>query len=148
MTAPIDLVLQRLDGFKLRENGRERWRACCPAHGGSNPSALSVGVGREDQVLLKCWQGCDTEQVAQALGLELSDLFLPKPQAAGAGHAPMRRRRLLTAGQALDLLDGEMTLAIVCAADMAEGKALDAATRDRLRIGGARVAVMRDEVRA
>jgi hypothetical protein len=148
MSTAIDTVLSRLDSFKLRENGRDRWRACCPAHGGSNPSALSVGLGDEGRVLLRCWHGCTADQVAQALGLELGELFPPKPQTAGAGHAQIKRRRLLTAGQALDLLDGEMTLAIVCAADLSEGKALDQDTHDRLRLSAARVAMLRDEVSA
>lgn len=147
MSAPIDLVLSRLDGHKLRENGRDRWRACCPAHRGSNPSALSIGIGQDDAVLLKCWQGCSADQVAQALGLELSDLFPQRPR-PGNGTAPMKRRRLISAGQALDLLDSEMTLAIVCAADMAQGKALTEQTRQRLLQGAARVTVLRDEVRA
>ena len=146
VSSPIDLVLSRLDGHKLRENGRDRWRACCPAHGGSNPSALSVGIGTDDAVLLKCWHGCSADEVAQALGLELSDLFPPRPQ-SGHGTRPMKRRRLISAGQALDLLDGEMTLAIVCAADMARGAALSEETRQRLLQGAARVAVLRDEVR-
>jgi hypothetical protein len=148
VSAPIDAVLSRLDGFKLRENGPDRWRACCPAHGGSNPSALSVGLGDDGRVLLRCWHGCSADQVAQALGFEMADLFPPKPQTAGGGHAPVRRRRLLTAGQALDLLDGEMTLVIVCAADLSEGRALDEDTHDRLRLGAARVAMLRDEVQA
>jgi hypothetical protein len=148
MSDVIDLVLSRLDGFKLRENGPDRWRACCPAHGGSNPSALSVGLGDDGRVLLRCWHGCSADQVARALGLKLADLFPPKPQRAGAGHAPIKRRRLLTAGQALDLLDSEMTLAIVCAADLCDGKALDDHTHDRLRLSAARVAMLRDEVQA
>jgi len=52
MTRPIDLVLSRLGGFEPRENGRDRWRACCPAHRGANPSALSIGVGDKGAVLL------------------------------------------------------------------------------------------------
>jgi len=147
VTRPIDLVLARLEPYRLRENGRDRWRACCPAHGGKNPSALSVGVGADDQVLLRCWHGCEVEQVAHALGLELADLFPPKPQ-AGQGSGPLKRRRLITAGQALDLLDLEMTLAIVCASDMAAGKQLDATTRDRLLQGAARVSMLRSEVHA
>lgn len=144
---PIDLVLSRLEPYRLRENGRDRWRACCPAHGGKNPSALSVGIGADDAVLLKCWHGCEVAQVAQALGLELTDLFPPRPQ-AGQGAGPMKRRRLLTASQALDLLDRESLLVLVCASDMAEGKPLDAATRARLMQGAARVSLMRSEVHA
>lgn len=146
MSSPIDLVLARLDGFKLRQNGRDRWRACCPAHGGSNPSALSVGVGADDQVLLRCWQGCEVEQVAHSLGLELSDLFPPRPERHTSG--PSARRRLLPPAQALDLLDAEMTLAVVCAADLAAGKPLDESTRARLLQSAARVSMLRQEARA
>ncbi len=64
MSRPIDAVLSRLEQFKLRENGRDRWRACCPAHGGSNASALSIGIGQNDAVLLRCWQGCGIDEVA------------------------------------------------------------------------------------
>lgn len=147
MSRPIDLVLARLDGYKLRENGHDRWRACCPGHGGSNPSALSVGIGQDDQVLLRCWQGCDVEQVVHAMGLDLSDLFPPKP-ANGYGGAPEKRRRLLTAGQALDLLDLEMTLAVLVANDLARGEPLDATTRERLVLGAARVSMLQREARA
>lgn len=146
MSSPIDLVLSRLDAYKLRQNGRDRWRACCPAHGGTNPSALSVGVGADDQVLLKCWQGCEVEQVAHALGLELTDLFPPKLHAHSSGKPA--RRRLLPAAQALDLLDAEMTLAVVCAADMAAGRPLDEPTRARLLQSAARVSMLKDEARA
>jgi len=147
VSRPIDLVLSRLDAFKLRENGRDRWRACCPAHGGSNPSALSIGIGQDDAVLLKCWHGCDAHQVANALGLELHELFPPRPEASG-GAQPMRRRRLLTAAQALDLLDFEIGLALLCASDLAKGEPLDEPTRERLLLGAARVSMLRDEVRA
>ena len=148
MSRPIDLVLARLEQFKLRENGRDRWRACCPAHAGSNPSALSIGIGRQDDaVLLKCWQGCGVDEVAHAMGLELQDLFPPKPD-AGRGATPIRRRRLLTAGQALDLLDAEIGLTLLCASDLAKGETLDEPTRERLLLSAARVSMMRDEVHA
>ena len=143
--SPIDLVLSRLGQFKPRPNGRDRWRACCPAHGGSNPSALSIGIGQEEAVLLKCWHGCGVDQVAHAMGLELHDLFSPKPD---AGNGPMRRRRLLTAGQALELLESEIGLTCLCASDMARGAVLDDVTRERLMLAAARVSLMRDEVRA
>lgn len=141
---PVDVVLDRLSGHRLRPNGTDRWRACCPAHGGSNPSALSVGVGREGQVLLRCWHGCDAEAVVAALGLQLEDLFPPRESGAGRPQ----RRRMLTANQALDLIDGEMALCVVCAADLATGRALDDATRERLVLAAARVGMLRQEVRA
>jgi hypothetical protein len=141
MSSPIDLVLSRLEGHKLRANGRDRWRACCPAHGGSNRSALSVGEAQSGAVLLRCWQGCSVESIATALGLDMNDLFPPKDSHAG----PAAKRRMLTAAQALELLDDEATLLLVCASDQAEGQALDEATRERLRLAAARIALLREE---
>ncbi|OAI26386.1 MULTISPECIES: primase-helicase family protein [Methylomonas] len=46
---------------------------CCPAHDDKNPS-LSMGVGRDGRVLLKCFAGCTIEQVVAGFGLRLSDL--------------------------------------------------------------------------
>ena len=76
--SPIDLLLARLQPYRLRETAPGRWRACCPAHEGTNPQALSVAIGDTGAVLLHCWRGCEVEQIAQALGLELADLFPPK----------------------------------------------------------------------
>jgi hypothetical protein len=146
MSAPIDLVLARLEGYKLRANGGHRWRSCCPAHGGSNPSALSIGEGEGGAVLLRCWQGCDVEQIAHALGLDLADLFPPRPEGHTSGRPA--RRRMLTAGQALDLLDSESILVMVCASDMARGLTLDDKTRERLCWSAARISVLRQEVSA
>lgn len=142
--SPIDIALDRLAGYRLRPNGADRWRACCPAHSGSNPSALSVGLGREGQVLLRCWSGCGVDAIASSLGLELEDLFPPRDSASGKPA----RRRLISAGQALDLLDAEMTLAVVCTADLAAGRELDEATRERLLRAAARVGMLRQEVHA
>jgi hypothetical protein len=141
--SPIDIVLARLD--KPRPNGERRWRTCCPAHGGTNPSALSIGVGADDQVLLRCWHGCDVEQIVHALGLEVSDLFPPRRD-PGAGSGAVKRRRLVTAGQALELINNEMLLTVVCASSLARGEPLDDASRDRLLQGAARVTLLREEV--
>lgn len=143
----IENILPRLEGYRLRENGRDRWRSCCPAHGGKNPSALSIGVGDDGRVLVRCWNGCTVEQVVHALGLELDDLFPPR-DAPGAGHGPIPRRRLITAGQALNLLNDELTLTVLCAADMARGVPIEEGTRQRLIQAAARVTMLRDEVHA
>ena len=67
---PIEVVLDRLKGVK-KEGAR--WKALCPAHADRQPS-LSVGVGRDRQVLLKCFAGCTFEQVLAALDLKKGDL--------------------------------------------------------------------------
>ena len=147
MSRPIDLVLSRLDAFKLRENARDRWRACCPAHGGKNASSLSIGVGADDQVLLRCWAGCEVEQVAHALGLELSDLFPPKVT-NGHGSPPIKRRRLLTAGQALDLLEREALVLFIVGTDMNVHKAISDDDHARLAEAVARIQSLGAEVHA
>lgn len=146
-SSQIDLVLSKLERFRLRENGRNRWRACCPAHNSSNPSTLSIGVGDTGAVLLRCWSGCALEDITAALGLDVLDLF-PSKSANGHGEPPIRRRGLLPARQALDLLDAEMNLLVLCASDMARGESLDSATRERLLRSAARVAMLRLETRA
>jgi hypothetical protein len=53
---------------------RGRYMALCPAHDDSENS-LSIGLGGEGRVLLKCFAGCTVEEVVQALGIEMGDLF-------------------------------------------------------------------------
>jgi hypothetical protein len=142
---PIDLVLSRLDGFKLRESGCGRWRACCPAHGGSNPSALSIGIGTNDTVLLRCWSGCDVDQVVQALGLDLTDLFPTKP-VFGHGEPPPKRRRLLSAAQCLEVIAFECLLVWVAARNVAAGHPLTDNDLRRLDVAAERIQALAAEV--
>jgi hypothetical protein len=144
-TAPIDLVLAHLE--RPRERAKGQWSARCPAHDDRGPS-LSVRDLDDGRVLLHCFSGCSTAQVVGAMGLDLADLFPPRELAVGAGTEPQRRRRLLTAGQALELLDAEALLVASSAAALAGGTALSELDRDRLLTASARVAVLRDEVRA
>jgi hypothetical protein len=145
---PLALVLSRLERHKLRESGPGRWRACCAACGGSNPSMLSIGEADSGAVLLRCWQGCSVEAIAAALGLDLIDLCPPKPPRAGRGCGPMKRRHLLSAGQALDLLRDEAEFVGVAAACLARGVPLGAGDKDALLRSAARIASLRDEVRS
>ena len=144
MTAPIDAVLSRLAPFKLREHGRSRWRACCPAHGGSNPSALSIGIGGNDTVLLKCWHGCSADEVAGALGLDLSDLFPPREHRCG----PTKKRSLLSAQQCLDVIAFETLMVGTAAFNLANGHALTPDDLQRLGVACGRIQALVAEVRA
>jgi len=68
---PVEKVLDKLDGTR-ESNGS--WKALCPAHQDREPS-LSVTEGDDGRALLKCFAGCDTENIVAALGLEMKDLF-------------------------------------------------------------------------
>jgi len=67
----LDRVLAQLKGVRTSLRG---WRACCPAHGDLEPS-LSIGLGEQGQVLLKCFAGCSLERIVEAIGLTILDLF-------------------------------------------------------------------------
>src|SRR5215211_1784599 len=68
---PVEKVLDKLDGTR-ESNGS--WKALCPAHEDREPS-LSVAEGDDGRALLKCFAGCDTENIVAARGLEMKDLF-------------------------------------------------------------------------
>lgn len=70
-TKPDDF-LSLLKGVK--STGNNQYMALCPAHDDKNQS-LSVKLA-DGKILLKCFAGCVSENVLQALGLEIKDLFL------------------------------------------------------------------------
>ena len=67
----LDKVLAHLKGVRTSLRG---WKACCPAHADREPS-LSIGLGEQGQVLLKCFAGCPIERITEAMGLTVIDLF-------------------------------------------------------------------------
>ena len=141
MNSPVDRVLERLPHAK--PSGRDRWRCACPAHGGANQSTLSIGVGDGDAVLLRCWHGCSVDEIVGAIGLTTSDLF---PERL-TGSPPLRRRGLLTAGQALDVLAFESSLVRLAASNVANGHHLTEADLERLGVAAARIQAVTSEVR-
>jgi putative DNA primase/helicase len=68
---PVEKVLDRLQGVP-QSNGF--WKALCPVHDDREPS-LSVAEGDDGRALLRCFAGCEAEEVAAKLGLEMKDLF-------------------------------------------------------------------------
>ncbi|MEM6260201.1 MAG: DUF3987 domain-containing protein [Planctomycetota bacterium] len=69
----IKTIIDRLSG--VRRIGENQYVACCPAHDDKHAS-LSIGVGNDGRVLLRCHAGCSTESIVDALGLKMSDLFV------------------------------------------------------------------------
>lgn len=85
--SPFELVLSKLQRIRAVAGKDKERRASCPGprheRGDQNPS-LSVSVGNDGAVLLKCHsQGCTAKEIVEAIGLELKDLF---PHQAGNGH--------------------------------------------------------------
>lgn len=71
--------LNRLD--RVKQTGAGRWIACCPAHDDRNPS-LSICEQDDGMTLVHCFAGCHVDDVMDAVGLSVSDLFpdrIPTP---------------------------------------------------------------------
>jgi putative DNA primase/helicase len=68
---PVDKILRQLKN--VRRSG-DCYTARCPAHADSRNS-LSVAEGDDNRVLMFCHAGCSTDDVVQALGLTMRDLF-------------------------------------------------------------------------
>ena len=78
MTA--EALLSRLN--KVKQTGKDRWIACCPAHADKHPS-LNIRETPDGAVLIHCFAGCGAADVVVAVGLELSDLFPPRLDSQG-----------------------------------------------------------------
>jgi len=67
----ITEVVSRLTKAKKTGKG---FNALCPAHDDKSPS-LSISEGSEGKILLKCFTGCSTDSILNAIGLDMKDLF-------------------------------------------------------------------------
>jgi len=62
--------------------GKDRYMAVCPAHEDGKRS-LQITVG-DKALLLKCFAGCKIEDICEAAGVTMRDLFLPKADKVSA----------------------------------------------------------------
>lgn len=63
--------LSHLEGVT---GGGGQYSARCPGHGDQHNS-LSVSVGRDGRILLHCHAGCTPDNIVEAMGLAMKDLF-------------------------------------------------------------------------
>jgi hypothetical protein len=80
--------------------------------------------------------------VVAALGMDMAALYPPRVK---SGREPQRQPRLLTAGQALELLDNEANLVAVAAGNLHSGVTLTQPDLDRLLVAAGRVSWLRSE---
>ena len=119
-------LLDRLE--RVKQTGSNRWIACCPAHDDRSPS-LSIRECDDGRVLLKCFAGCETEDVLAAVGLSFSDVM---PERIGEEHFHQSVRQRIPPRDALALLDHESLVVAIIGADILEHKEVDEATLSRL----------------
>lgn len=101
-SACLEKVISRLD--KVKSAGANKWIACCPAHLDKSPS-LAISETSDGVVLIKCWAGCSANDVVQAIGLQLRDLFPgnTKRRRGPSKAAIEHERMILQIGQSLHL---------------------------------------------
>lgn len=86
--APVELVLAKL--ASARQTGDGQWLARCPGHDDRRAS-LSVGVGNNGTVLLRCHAGCEIQKIVAAIGLKLADLMPDQARPLRAKEPPKRQ---------------------------------------------------------
>jgi len=84
--SPLEVILSRLDGVKRSGN---QYKSRCPAHE-DREASLSLKEEEDGRVLIKCFAGCEAEQILSAIGLGLSDLF-PKEREGRGTSTPSKR---------------------------------------------------------
>ena len=128
----VEALLSRVS--KLRQNGPNRWVACCPAHEDRSPSLAIREV--DGLVLLHCFAGCGTDAVLGALGLAFTDLF----------EGPLTRERFeplsrpFSASDALACLSREAGVVAIVASDITLGHRPSRVNLDRVALAAGRIA--------
>lgn len=128
----VDLLLSKLE--KVKSTGKQRWSARCPAHDDKGPS-LSIRETEDGRVLVHCFAGCSVHEVVQAAGLELADLFPPRP---GVDHFRAERRPF-PAADVLRAVAFESIVVSAAAASLLAGEPFGVADRERLILAAARI---------
>jgi hypothetical protein len=128
-------LLSRLD--KVRQTGPDRWIASCPTRHDKHPS-MTIRELPDGRVLVHDFGGDSVAEILDAIGLQMSDLFPPKPQAPGAGQAH-RERSPFSAIDALRCLAFEARLVHLALSDYLNNKPISQADVDRLAIARDRI---------
>jgi hypothetical protein len=134
MTAPIDAILQRLDGVARAGRG---YKALCPAHSDKTPS-LSLKEGDDGRVLIHCFSGCEIGYVIAAMGLNMSDLFCSEKDERRSPKIPGVNLRELTKAA-----EFERQILFIISADKKAGKSISEADLERTKIALGRIAMFR-----
>jgi hypothetical protein len=117
-------LIERLE--RVRETGRGRWSATCPAHEDRSPSLVVTELD-DGRTLLHCFGGCETRAVLQAVGLDYDALFPPRP----LGQQIRRERVPFDPLAVLRAVAQEAWIAGIVIGQVASGGPLSEEIRDR-----------------
>lgn len=138
---PVDAVLSRLEG--VRQTGTGRWLARCPGplhRRGDRKPSLSIGATDDGTVLIHCFGGCGPTEILGVIGLELKDLFPPRP----GGYATRPKAPPIPWRDLFDAIETDLTACSLAFYELAEGKKFSIADADYI---SARAADLADKIR-
>ena len=113
--------LQRVRKGKINHS----WVACCPAHEDRSPS-LSVRELPDGKILMHCFAGCPIDEVLQAIGLTVDELFPERLSDSRPMTAPFISNDVLQA------LAQEITIIAFAGSQLAKDNKLSDEERKRL----------------
>jgi hypothetical protein len=128
----INPILERLNGVK--PSGKNSWRACCPAHDGTNPTALTIKEEPDGRILMHCFQGCSVVDVLGAIGVDIAELF---PEETVVHGKPVTKK--FYASDVLAALQFESRIVLLASYDLEKGKALSPEDQARLKVAMGRI---------
>jgi hypothetical protein len=102
----FDHVFRRLKG--VVSSGKGGWYAFCPAHDDKHGRSLSLAIGREGRLLVRCHAGagCPTASILGEIGLNHSDLYPDNEYHTGArfkGGAAVSKKEAVRATGTFDV---------------------------------------------
>jgi hypothetical protein len=121
-------LLSRLD--RVKRTGVSRWVALCPAHLDKTPS-LSICEKDDGRVLVHCFADCPVQDVLDAAGVDMAELFPPRPLKM-EGIRPERRPWIPS--DAFDVLRHEATIVFLIGADLHKNKTVSEEDYQRLLV--------------
>ena len=92
----FDHFFRRLKG--VCSSGKGGWYAFCPAHDDKHGRSLSVNVGRDGRLLVRCHAGagCPTASILSEIGLTYEDLFPDNRSHTGERYVRKGRQQAMT----------------------------------------------------
>lgn len=97
-------VLTYFQGVKSR--GANQWQCNCPAHNDKKAS-LSIKAESSGKTLLHCFKGCKTEEVLNAVGLEMKDICSERKESTWKERLEYSRKKKIEALYHYKAADGD-----------------------------------------
>jgi hypothetical protein len=129
-----------LNKLEKVRGSKGRWVACCPAHVDRSPS-LAITETDDGRILLKCFAGCSAQQVVEAVGMDLTDLFPNDNNISSLKEKHFNKpvRRPFYATDLLKIIQFEALLTSVAAFDLSQGREVSTEDRKRLKTALSRI---------